>query len=217
MLAYGGWVTATPPTTRRELNKARTREALLEALRDQLLERGPAAISVEDVAEAADVSRRTFFNYFSSVEAALSEAISVPIDGMATALAGRPPGEPPLVSIRRVLEASPLPREMLQWLARVRCFEPERPGFAVNVWAYHRDRVEDILRERTGDSDELSVSSLAGTVMAVFEAAERVWFRPDAEVDDASAARFNELLRRGLELAASGWVRQTGIRPDQPT
>lgn len=192
--------------TRRELNKARTREALLDAVRSQLAQRGLTELNVEEIAEAADVSRRTFFNYFPSVEAALSEAISVPIAQLATMLGERPADEPPLVAVRRVVEESPLPQQMLHWVSNVRCSFTERQGFAVNVWAYHRELLEEILRERLGDDDALAVSSLAGTIMAVFEATERVWFTPDAEVDEAATARFNALLCRGLELAASGWT-----------
>lgn len=205
-LIYRQTVTTTHHHTRRELNKARTREALLDALRSQLAERGLAELNVEAVAEAADVSRRTFFNYFPSVEAALSEAISVPIAHMATMLGKRPADEPPLVAVRRVVEEAPLPQQMLRWVSNVRCSFTERQGFAINVWAYHRDLLEDILRERLGDGEALAVSSLAGTIMAIFEATERVWFAPDAEVDEAATARFNVLLCRGLELAASGWT-----------
>lgn len=199
----------------------RTRQALLDALRSQLLERGLTAVSVEEVAAAAEVSRRTFFNYFTSMEAALSEAISVPIADLARALALRPADEPPLVAVRRVLAESPLPREMLRWIAAVQCSDPERHGMAVNVWAYHREQLEGIFRERLGDVDELTVSSLTGTVMAVFEAAERVWLRPSteagielgAEINDADSARFNALLQHGLELAASGWNQSEHMAP----
>lgn len=205
LVIYRHLVTTTHHT-RRELNKARTREALLDALRSQLAQRGLSELNVEEIAEAADVSRRTFFNYFPSMEAALSEAISVPIAELATMLGERPADEPPLVAVRRVVEESPLPQQMLRWISNVRCSFTERQGFAVNVWAYHRELLEDILRERLGDGDELAVSSLASTIMAVFEAAERVWFTPDVEVDEAATARFNALLCRGLELAAAGWT-----------
>lgn len=212
LVTYRHLVTTTHQHTRRELNKARTREALLDALRSQLAQRGLTELNVEEIAEAADVSRRTFFNYFPSVEAALSEAISVPIAHLATRLGERPADEPPLVAVRRVVEESPLPQQMLRWISNVRCSFTERQGFAVNVWAYHRDLLEEILRERLGADDALAVSSLAATIMAVFEATERVWFIPDGEVDEAATARFNALLCRGLELAASGWAHAPDAR-----
>jgi AcrR family transcriptional regulator len=44
----------------------RTRELLVEAARDQFLERGYLATSVDDITETAGVSRPTFYTYFRS-------------------------------------------------------------------------------------------------------------------------------------------------------
>jgi len=44
----------------------RTRELLVEAARDQFLERGYLATSVDDITEAAGVSRPSFYTYFRS-------------------------------------------------------------------------------------------------------------------------------------------------------
>ncbi|WP_233608636.1 TetR/AcrR family transcriptional regulator [Nocardia stercoris] len=53
------------PAGRRARNKARTRERLLDAAHDLLGTTGSAS-TVEEIAERADVSRATFFNYFPS-------------------------------------------------------------------------------------------------------------------------------------------------------
>ncbi|WP_161958507.1 TetR/AcrR family transcriptional regulator [Ornithinimicrobium cavernae] len=202
-----GHAAPAPPAGRRERNKARTRERLLEALRSQLTEDGLELMTVEAVAEAAGVSRRTFFNYFPSLEAAVAEGMSVPIAGMTQAFVARPPDEAPLVAMERALEAAPVPRELLHWIAAVRCSGLERHAVAVNIWAYHQEWLERLLRERLKHADELAVTSLAGAVMAIFEAAERRWLQTTGEtVDDEAAAEFNRLLRRGLQLAARGWT-----------
>lgn len=193
--------------SRRELNKARTRERLLEALRAELAQGSLESMTVEDVADAAGVSRRTFFNYFASLEAALAEGMSVPIEGMTEAFRLRPVDEDPLVAMDRALQVAPIPRDLLAWIAAVKCSGLERHSVAVNVWAYHRVWFEGLLRERMPHADDLAVATLAGTVMAIFEAAEQHWMRSTgAVVDEADAAQFNRLLRQGLQLAAAGWV-----------
>lgn len=212
---YSFRVTAAT-TSRRELNKARTRERLLEALRAQLRTGSSETMTVETVAEAAGVSRRTFFNYFTSLESALAEGMSVPIAGLAEAFVERPLEEDPLVAMDRALQTQPIPRDLLTWIVAVKCSGLERHNVAVNVWSYHLDWFEGILRERLPHADDFAVTSLAGTVMAIFQAAERQWVQhPVDDVDEVAAADFNRLLRQGLHLAQTGWV----IDPDaaQPT
>jgi AcrR family transcriptional regulator len=56
----------------RERKKQRTRARILEAARDLFQLRGFDETSIEQIAETAEVSRGTFFNYFSTKEALLS-------------------------------------------------------------------------------------------------------------------------------------------------
>lgn len=193
--------------SRRELNKARTRDRLLEVLRAELSRGSLESMTVEEVAEAAGVSRRTFFNYFTSLEAALAEGMSVPIAGMSEAFQARPLDEAPLVAMDRALAVAPIPRDLLSWIAAVKSSGLERHSVAVNVWGYHQEWFEGLLRERMPHAGDLVVTTLAGAVMAIFQSTEQHWMATaPAVVDDAAAADFNELLRQGLQLAAAGWV-----------
>ena len=54
---------------------------------------GPTALTAERVAEAADVSRRTFFNYYPSVDALIATGAGDLLQRIADALTDRPDDE----------------------------------------------------------------------------------------------------------------------------
>lgn len=62
----------TETTNRRDQNRRATRTAISDASIALVIEHGREAVTVERIAEQAGVSRRTFFNYFSSIDAALN-------------------------------------------------------------------------------------------------------------------------------------------------
>lgn len=86
---------------RRERKKRETRRALEAAALRLATERGPDQITVEEIADTADVSVRTFFNYFSSKEEAIvgSENDAAVL---VERLRARPAEEPPLVALHHV-------------------------------------------------------------------------------------------------------------------
>lgn len=88
---------------RRERKKQQTRRALQAAAVRLVGERGFDHVTVEQLADAADVSTRTFFNYFASKEQALIGHNPEDDVRLGEALAARPAGEPPLRSLRAVL------------------------------------------------------------------------------------------------------------------
>lgn len=199
-------VTTTPPLSRREANKARTREALLDTLGELVRGGGVEGITVEAVAEGAGVSRRTFFNYFASIESALAESMAVPVAELAAGLLSRPADEEPLVAMRRTLEAVPLPHELLAWLHAVHSSDSVEHPVSVRVWDYHREWLEGLVAQRLGDQDPLRVATLAGAVMSIFESVERVWVDRTDSVDAAAVAEFNTMLGRALQHARDGWA-----------
>jgi AcrR family transcriptional regulator len=91
----------TKPISLRERKKARTRRALVEAALRLFAERGFEATTVADIAEAADVSPRTFFTYFPAKEDVLFADAQDRIDRLQDALAKRAPDESLLDALRR--------------------------------------------------------------------------------------------------------------------
>ncbi|MDG3012051.1 TetR/AcrR family transcriptional regulator [Rhodococcus sp. D2-41] len=66
---------------RRELNKRQTRERLLNAAREVLAAEGQGG-TVEEIAERAEVSRATFFNYFPSKDDLLAALYETHMDSL---------------------------------------------------------------------------------------------------------------------------------------
>lgn len=94
-----------PQAGRRDRKKLRTREELRRAAIRLALEHGYEALTVEAITEAADVSVRTFFNYFASKDEALLGADPEQTADFAAALAARPADEPPLTALHAVFSA----------------------------------------------------------------------------------------------------------------
>jgi AcrR family transcriptional regulator len=95
-----------PPTAtlgRRERKKLETHRALSTAARELALARGLDGLTVEEIADAADVSVRTFFNYFSCKEEALVGVEPAVLAELGAELEDRPAGESPLEALKAVL------------------------------------------------------------------------------------------------------------------
>ncbi len=100
------------PPSRRELNKAATRDAIAASALELLRAKGMGEFTVDDVADAAGVSRRTFFNYFSSAEAAIASYTQSYLDNVLAELLARPAEEPLLESAQQALIAVADPRHL---------------------------------------------------------------------------------------------------------
>jgi len=87
----------------RELKKLQTRRAIQEAALRLISERGYEAVSVDDIAAAARVSRSTFFNYFETKEGAVFDPDPCEAEGWRELMQARPAGEPLWTSLQEIL------------------------------------------------------------------------------------------------------------------
>ena len=87
----------------RERKKRQTRQAIAEAARRLFRERGFAAVTVAEVARAADVSQQTVFNYFPTKEDLFFSGMQAFEAELVDAVQRRASGESALVAFRRSL------------------------------------------------------------------------------------------------------------------
>ena len=93
------------PEGLRERKKQRTREQIIEAAMGLFAKRGYHATTIADIATAADVAPRTFFSYFPSKEAVVFHNLDRNLEGLASALRDRLPGETAFDGLRRFIDA----------------------------------------------------------------------------------------------------------------
>ncbi|WP_437050229.1 TetR family transcriptional regulator [Streptomyces sp. enrichment culture] len=106
MTRPAGTAHAAPRLGLRERKKQRTRDALLRAALELFTARGYERTTVDEIAEAVDVSQRTFFRYFASKEEAAFFVSRLAEARFVDALRARPADETPLEALRRALAES---------------------------------------------------------------------------------------------------------------
>lgn len=89
--------------TLRERKKQRTREALLRTALELFTTQGYEHTTVDDIAEAVDVSQRTFFRYFAGKEEAALALMEVTVAHFLEGVRRRPPQEAPMEALRQAV------------------------------------------------------------------------------------------------------------------
>ncbi|MGP4043069.1 TetR family transcriptional regulator [Streptomyces sp. 2A115] len=192
---------------RRQRKARQTRGALAAAALDLILERGLAAVTVESIAERADVTRRTFSRYFVGKEDAALEFTRGDGARINALLRARPADEPPLLAYRRAVRDWLADRENPAWHVRPRMrrllalVDAEPALFA----AYERIRVDAqeestrIIADRLGieDDQDLRPAVVVGAAAGALTAALRIWARDTH--DDSGTADLAHLVERAYD------------------
>ncbi len=158
--------------TRRERRKQETRQRLLESAFQLFCERDFETTTIEDITDAADVAKGTFFNYFESKEAILPALGAWRFEVIRHALhpqLGAPAS--PVARIKamlKLLAEDPLTRHPLAhrfMTASAACSHPVRPGRELHALLIEQVRLAQAAGEIRGDID---ASYLGGMLVATF-------------------------------------------------
>ena len=208
--------TASPSTapSRRELNKAATRQAISNSTLELLRSEGPGNFTVEDIADAAGVSRRTFFNYFNSTEAAIASVTHGFLDTVLEQFRLRPADEPILESARAALVelADPMTIAPMAELFSLTQASPVLARSELEAWDHCTEQIIAAARERgvnhpANQMDELYLRALAGSVISCGKAAMEIWFdRCGTDLSAESLAILRQLLIDSMGLLGSGFT-----------
>jgi AcrR family transcriptional regulator len=120
-LSYDRRVTTPDGHSRRQRKRARNRAAIVDAAIDLFETRGYQATTVADIAAAADIGARTFFDYFAAKDELLFPEVDArvlaTVDAIATRSADDRPADVLLRALRRVVDAD---RDLTARSARLR-------------------------------------------------------------------------------------------------
>jgi AcrR family transcriptional regulator len=214
----------TPPTTGaplslRERKKLATRRLLRRAALALVAERGLANVTVEDIAEAADVSPRTFFNYFPSKEAVLFGGDPDRAAELREGIASAAPGQPALDALRVVLardseamadELRSLGGDPAEWLRRMKVARTDphvRAAHAAQMAMIERAIAEG-LAARLGANQETDPypGIVAAAAVSMVRACLSFW------AGSGGAMPLGQLIDQAFKALADGFPENSDLR-----
>jgi len=189
----------------RERKKQATRKALRDAALRLALECGPDNVRVDDIAEAAGVSPRTYNNYFSSREQAIVAAVTAEREARVAAAVAARPATVRLADavIEAIVEQYTGPgtrdRDVLLLITTSPALRDAFLGTAAGI----EHPLTAVIAERIGDTGQHTARVLSASVAAAVRIALQRWLRPAAESSAASglvvpSGSLPDLLRTAL-------------------
>ena len=216
---------AAPVEGLRERHRKRTAAELEEAALELFTKKGFDAVTIDDIATAADVSRRTFFRYFASKEDVVLSDHPRRLDELQAALDLRPAEEPALPALRHAILSlvSSYEEQRDHMLRRFRLVTTT-PALEARSLCLQRNweaAVTAMLAERmkVDPAEDLRPGVVAATTMAAMRVATANWLAGGGKDDlPAIVASSLDLLDGGLHAAAAPTVRRRGgsSRPGAP-
>ncbi|GAA4482500.1 TetR family transcriptional regulator [Rhodococcus olei] len=192
----------------RAAKKLETWRALRAAAIELVNARGFAAVSVEEIAAAARVSKSTLFNYFDSKESLLLDPDPEDPARWRALAAARPADEPTWDGLREIVTAAICHDESKLLMRKSlidQCQVMLEPAMAAS------EPFRGFIREWVGGripADPLLVALVVNAALAVVHTAYRGWHPEDG------VPHFRTLLRRGFDTVGQGLLNLPAGSPD---
>ena len=185
----------------RARKKLQTWRAIRAAALRLIEERGYEAVSVEEIAAAANVSRSTMFNYFPTKEAVVLDPDPEEPEVWRALMRDRPAGEPLWTSLREMLLgylATFSDRLVVQ--KRLKATSPKLAESTRDLSELFATELRAWVTERSGPGNELADALMLNTAQAVMQTTYSMW-SPDDGFD-----RLLEIARECFTRASNGFL-----------
>ena len=196
----------------RARNRAATEQAIVDAAMTLFARRGYAATTVDDIAAAAGVGRRTLFRYFPTKDDILLDPRRLDREGLLAALRERRAGEDDVSLVLRVLAAMqtrafamfrPSHQRVLHRLSH-----GELAGRTLALMQLAREViVEGLVPRRASRDERLRARVLAMACIVAVDAAITAWIEGGLRDD------LQELIARAGAPLRTGFIRPGRSRP----
>ncbi len=187
-----------------------TRERIIEATQELAAEDPTSRLTAERIAERAGVSRRTFFNYFPSVEAAFYAPVHLLLRAAVEQLGKVPTDRPLLESLARAMSAAAEqePLERLGRCAHLGVRLPQLQGSDLEQWEAADALLTEAFEERYPHLTAFEARCLTGAVIGTCRAAILEWDGgdPSGHGGAGSAAALKDLIDTALTRVATGFA-----------
>jgi TetR/AcrR family transcriptional regulator, regulator of autoinduction and epiphytic fitness len=209
-------VEADPPDRRAAL-KARHRRAILDAAKALITEGGTARFSVDQLAERADISRRTVFNHFASIDDVVTTVCTEVLGGVVDTFRAQVTTAPVeqgsrsamFATVTAALRATDIPG-LIGFLYRALggfgTGDPRPEQIFQATFSRTTEELAHELAERNADLDPLEAELLVSSLMHGIEVIAHRWLTETAADTGAAArARWDELLDRLVASIRKGY------------
>ncbi|MDN5879526.1 MAG: TetR/AcrR family transcriptional regulator, partial [Micrococcaceae bacterium] len=194
--------------SRREINKTATRAAIIDSAMALLRTEGFDAVTADRVAESAGISRRTFFNYFSSLEAALNGPTEAFVDHVLQLFEDQP-RELPIMSAAVNALNGIADRSLLGPVAElvtVSHSSPQLDRLELEAWNNCAGRLVETIVTRVPATDLLTASVFANSIIGAGRAAFDFWLEQSGgDLSDASLTILQNYLTTALSQLRDGF------------